>query len=197
MAKYYDRQTRLILNDYKNQLKHFIVTSRFTNTTWLENENYRKKFGEKLGCIYCSPDPVSIQIPIDSILFVLEMNNDLNRIMGIGMIRNHHQINRHHVYDSDNYNRYNYSGKYRIDREDMVSDEEELVMTIFDKLCFTGNKHMKRGQGLKSFPIDILYRCKSKIDLVESVCKMFKRRITERAYNNDNNDRGEKLIKNL
>lgn len=184
----YDRQTRMILNDYKKQLKHFIVTSRFTNTTWEENQKYREKWGEKLGCIYCSPDPISIQIPPDSILFVLEMNNDTNEIMGIGMIRNRSQINRHHVYNHDNYNRYNYTGKFHISRDDINTEEEELVMMIFDKLCFTGNKHMKRGQGLKSFPIDMLYRCKSKIDLVESVCKMFKRRM-------DNST--EKLIKNL
>ena len=66
----------------------------------------------------------------------------------------------------------------RIDRQDM-NEEEVLVMNIFDILCFRGNKHMKRGQGLTSFPTELLYMLSKKIDLLKYIGNMFKRRILQ------------------
>jgi hypothetical protein len=104
------------------------------------------------------------------------MDNDNNKILGIGMIRNKPSTKKHFVYENGNYNRYVYVGNTRIDRKDMT-EEEDTIMRVFDILCFTGNRHMKRGQGLKSFPVDILYKCSRKIDLVAFVTDMFKRRL--------------------
>lgn len=164
------------IKNYAASMKHFIMTSRFNDETILENKTYRNR-NPKIGCIYCTPQTISKKIPIDSILFILEMNNDKNRIEGIGMVRNHPQVNKYNVYDNGNYNRYNYVGKNRIDREDM-NEEENNIMTVFDILCFTGNKHMKRGQGLRSFPIEFLYKCSKTLDLVVFIANMFKSRIT-------------------
>ena len=160
--------------EYKKNLKCFLLTSRFTNTTWDENIKYRKN--KNFGCVYCSPDSITNAIPIDSIVFILEMNNDTNKILGVGMIRNHPYLNKFTVYNEGNYNRYVYIGKNRIDRTEML-EEEERIMKVFDILCFTGNKHMKRGQGLKSFPIEMLYKCSKKLDLVNFIKEMFKKRI--------------------
>ena len=104
------------------------------------------------------------------------MNNDLNKIIGVGMVRNKPVLSKHRVYENGNYNRYVYIGNNRIGRDEM-SEEEELIMQVFDILCFTGNKHMKRGQGLKSFPIEMLYRCKQRLDIVDFIGKMFKKRL--------------------
>jgi len=160
------------VKDYRNQMHHFIMTSRFNTNTWNENENYRT-LHTKIGCIYGSPCPISINIPHEAIMFILEMNNDTNKISGIGMVRNKPQINKNRVYENGNYNRYSFMGKCRIDREQMT-EEEKLILSVFDILCFTGNRHMKRGQGLTSFPIDMLYRCHYKLDLIEFVRNMFK-----------------------
>ena len=162
--------------EFKKEFQHFLLTSRFTNDTWNENEMYRKKHKE-IACVYCSPDPITVTIPKDSIIFILEMNNDENKILGIGMIRNNPFVNRYSVYNEGNYNRYVYVGKNRIDRLEMT-EEEERIMKVFDILCFTGNKHMKRGRGLKSFPVDMLYRCSKTLDLVKFIRDMFKRRIS-------------------
>jgi hypothetical protein len=164
--------------NYKRGLKNYILTSRFNTHTWNENANFRKNNG-KLGCIYCAPIPITTEIPIDSILFILEMNNDTNKIMGVGMIRNHPICNKYFVYENGNYNRYVYVGKHRIDRSEM-SEEEDTIMRVFDILCFTGNKHMKRGHGLKTFPMNMLYRCSKIMDLVDFVNGMFKKRITKK-----------------
>lgn len=167
---------KLKLKDYKKELRLYLLTSRFNNNTWNENIQYREKNKLKGGCVYCSPEPITKTIPIDAIMFILEMNNETNKILGIGMIRNHPFVNKYSVYENNNYNRYIYKGKKRIDRKEMTEKEEE-IMKFFDIICFKGHKHMKRGQGLKSFPIDILYRCNDILDLVKFICEMFKKRI--------------------
>jgi len=166
---------RKYIKEYKKSFRNYLLTSRFNTQTWQENEQYRKT-NPKLGCIYCSPDPVSCQIPNESILFIMEMNNDTNKIMGIGMVRNHSFINKYNVYENGNYNRYVYTGKQRIGRDEMTEKEEE-IMEVFDILCFKGNRHMKRGQGLKAFPTDMLYRCSKILDLIVFISTMFKNRI--------------------
>jgi hypothetical protein len=163
---------------YKQQLRRFLLTSRFNNETMQENINFRNK-NTNIGCIYCAPDPISQKIPIDTVLFILEMNNDTNQITGIGMVRNHPVSNKHRVYNNGNYNRYVYVGKHRIDRSEM-NEQEERIMKVFDILCFTGNRHMKRGQGLKSFPVDMLYRCNKTMDLVNFISEMFKNKIANK-----------------
>jgi hypothetical protein len=120
---------------------------------------------------------ISKNVPADSVMFILEMNNDRNRIEGIGMVRNHPYANKYDVYSNGNYNRYTYVGKYRIDRDSM-NEEENEIMTVFDILCFTGNKHMKRGQGLKAFPVEFLYKCSRTLDLVVFITNMFRSRIS-------------------
>ena len=175
MNNYDQKLHNKLVSEYKKDFRQFLLTSRFNNSTWNENENYRKNH-QNMGCVYCSPEPIAINIPNGSINFILEMNNDTNKIMGIGMIRNAPIINKHYVYQEGNYNRYVYIGKTRISRDSM-SEEEERIMKVFDILCFTGNRHMKRGQGLKSFPIDMLFRCSKRVDLVKFISDMFKKRL--------------------
>ena len=173
------RATNKILKTFKKSLNQFIMTSRFNNSTWSENNQFRQTINDqtnnKIGCIYCAPNKVAQYIQVESHMFVLEMNNDTNKIMGIGLVRNHPICNKYRVYKNGNYNRYVYVSKHRIDRTDMT-ESEETIMKAFDILCFTGNRHMKRGQGLMAFPIDMIYRCRTIIDLVKFIGDMFKER---------------------
>jgi hypothetical protein len=154
----------------------FLMTTRFNENTANENSKYRNNKLPNGGCIYGTPTMVSQRIQLESKLFVLEMNNDDNRIIGVGLVLNKPYFNRHKIYSDTNYNRFSYVGKYRIERENM-SEDEELIMKIFDKLCFEGSNHMKRGHGLSVFSMKVLYRCRNIIDLVKSVEEMFKKRI--------------------
>jgi hypothetical protein len=120
---------------------------------------------------------------METIMFVLEMNNDTNKIMGVGMVRNRPIVSKIMVYSNGNYNRYVFIGKTRINRTEMT-EEEEQIMKVFDILCFSGNKHMKRGQGLKSFPSDMLYKMSKRLDLVSYIGEMFKKRIPRRTIEN-------------
>jgi hypothetical protein len=171
---------------FLNNRRQFLLTSRFGSykkngiimDTWEENQQFRKK-NPNLGCIYGSPDKISQSIPIDSILFILEMNNDINKIMGIGMVKNHPITGKYNTYKDGNFNRYIFPGKYRIDRDEMT-EEEEKIMKAFDILCFTGNQHLKRGKGITSYPPHMLFKCIKIIDLVDFISKMFKTRFFEK-----------------
>jgi len=179
----YERQKAFLkqVAEYRQSLRQYIMTSRFNNQTLQENRDFIRRTAV-LKCVYCCPDPIAKNIPIDAILFVLEMNNDINKIAGIGMVRNHAFMHKYNVYSERNYNRYIYYGKNHIAREYMT-EEEERIMKVFDILCFTGNKHMKRGQGIKAFPIETLYKCKKTLDLVGFIAEMFKTRMSKKDAN--------------
>lgn len=172
----YDRaQERKRIRAFEKQLKdYYLLTTRFNNTTLLEYRNYcnKKNF---TGCFYNTSTLVCTRIPLNMNLYILEMNNDTNRIIAIGLATNDPIYKKYRVYNDKNYNIYSYIGKYRIERESMTEDEE-LIMKIFDNLCFKGQNHLKRGQGITSFPSKILYRCREIIDLVKCVVDMFKKR---------------------
>jgi len=160
-----------IIKAYKSSQKIHIMTSRFNNATMRENAVFREK-NWKTGCMYCTPAKVSQSIPIDSKMFVLEMNNETNQIFGIGLCLNRSFIERYSVYDDNNFNRYNYVGKYRIARSELDA-EEEAVFKALDMLCFKGSDHMKRGHGLRAFPPKLLYKCHDVFNIPEFIENMF------------------------
>lgn len=165
--------------EFKKGMTKFLCTTRFTDSTWQENCEYRDNHfkSNPSKCIYGSPIEIQPRVQPDAIVFVLEMNNDQNKMMGIGLIRNHPICGKHRVYKNGNYNRYSFVGAMRISREDMNPEEEE-IMKALDILCFRGVKHMKRGNGISLFPDEILFRCMSVVNLVEFISGMFKRRMT-------------------
>jgi hypothetical protein len=132
---------------FKENPNIHLLTSRFNNDTWNENVLYRERMN-MTGCIYGAPLQVTPKINMMSSAYVIEMNNETNKIEGIGTIRIYPSFSDPKVvYENKNYNRYVYSGKYRIDRDILVRHNEELVNTI-ETLVFTGKTHMKRGAGL-------------------------------------------------
>lgn len=138
------------------------MTTRFNQQTWQENQSFLQRakadgtLPEHTDCIYPCSQPVSQFIWTERKMIVLEMNNELNQIVGIGLITNRPVYNKYHVYETVKYNTYAYLGKYHILRSDMTEEEEEL-MVLLDRWCFKGKRHQKRLQGIKAFPIDILY----------------------------------------
>ena len=167
---------RKCIAQYRKRIKTFLLTSRFNTKTKQENENYRKKRNLEKGCIYCTPELVCEDIPKTANMMVLEMNNDTNTIMAIGLLKNTPNFDKYRVYQDTNYNRFSYVGKYRIMREEMTQ-EEDTVMKALDQLCFTGNLHMKRGHGLKQFPVKILWRCHRMLDITAFIENMFRHRM--------------------
>lgn len=163
------------IRQYKAQQKVFLMTSRFNTQTKMENQRFREK-NWKQGCLYCAPMEISQAIPFKSKLLVLEMDNDTNQIFAIGMCANRAFTQKYTVYQTYPYNRYNYVGKTRIPRTDF-NPREEAVFKGLDRLCFFGNDHMKRGNGLKAFPTKILVNLQV-LDILNFLEKMFVRRFS-------------------
>jgi hypothetical protein len=171
--------------NYRDTHKHRVVTTRFNTETKMENDAYCRTLSDKsIRCIYSSCTIVDGKLvkPRD-VMFVLEMNNDTNTIMGIGMVRNivPTECNMHPIYKTVKHNVFAYIGKHRIDRREMT-EQEEKIMGALDIMCFTGSRHQKRSQGLTMFPICMMQKCKSKgeyglnIDITNFIGNMFSTR---------------------
>ena len=72
-------------------LSQLYTSAEIINTTGATAQGdflLKRENKPNIGCIYGSPSILSLQCPIDSLLFVVEMNNSSNQIEGIGLIRN-------------------------------------------------------------------------------------------------------------
>ena len=129
--------------------RFYIATTRFTNYTYNENLEWRERFKWK-GCVYGLNKKMPLTIPHLAMVYVIEMNHDQNKIMGIGLVRNY--INPKYkmcIYKSDtNYNRYIYNSAYRKDRGEI----NKKMLEALELILFKGYGHYKRGQGITAIP---------------------------------------------
>ena len=139
-----------------------IVTTRFNKETLLKNYEYRAKHNFK--CIYCCPSELSPKIHYNSPVFVIEMNNSINKIEGIGLIKNKPETKKYYKVHSDgNTNRYTYIGEYYIQR-DIIDDYNSPLLYALEEVLFKGKTHSKRGSGLTTIPEKVL-----KYDVCEGI----------------------------
>lgn len=128
-----------------------IASTRFNDETWNENIDFKRK-NEIEGCIYGTPNPITDSIPLNTNVVICEMNNSCDKIMGFGLIKNYLYVNEYYkIYKKGNYNRYTYKSKYRIDRNDLLQDEEKILIDL-EKIVFKGKGHLKRGFGITKIP---------------------------------------------
>lgn len=156
--------------------ERYLITTRYNNKTVAENKRFRDDHPE-IKCIY-SNDTVISHVSSGSVLFVLEMNNEIDKIVGIGMINTgkfcapKYKDPKYSLYDTQKFNTFVYVGECRIDRADMT-EAEERVVKVLDVLCFTGKRHQKRIRGLSLFPKMMLDKCGKVIDIMEHINDMF------------------------
>ena len=125
----------------------YIATTRFNNDTWKENCNYKNKNGID-GVIYGTNIRIRCSHSLGSLFFVIEMNNETNKIEGIGLIRNQLVLDkRYNIYSIGDYNRYIYKGDYWLSRDKLYYYDKELV-NIFETILFKGKGHFKRQSGI-------------------------------------------------
>lgn len=130
-----------------------IFVTRFNNKTIEENRNWLIKNNTN-GCIYGSPIKISEKILPETYIIVLEMNNSLNKIEGIGIIKNKiilHDKKKYKIYQENNYNRFIYKSNMRIDKTSF-NEYELVVINNLEKLLFKSYNHCKRGQGIQHIP---------------------------------------------
>jgi hypothetical protein len=124
----------------------YIASTRFNNDTYNENISYRKQSG--IPVIYGTSIRIQEKYDAGALMFVVEMNNDENRIEGIGLIRNTLIYDKkHYIYLNSDYNRYLYKGEYWLSRETILAKDTEIV-EICDTVLFKGKSHLKRVSGI-------------------------------------------------
>jgi len=104
------------------------LTTRFTDETWAENQRYRDT--HLVPCVYGLGVPISDKHP-HSPLYILEMNNSTNQLLGIGiMTKKIHP--RVQIYANPYYNRYIYKGNHYIPRDKIPEEirEEHLKIMV-------------------------------------------------------------------
>jgi len=120
-----------------------ILTTRFNDETYAENQRCRERNGIK--CIYSEQKPISNYLP-ECTYFVIEMNNSINKIMGIGVIQNT-LAPKMKVYDNP-YHRY----VYKSDTYIPISSINSQIVEELENILFYGKGHSKRGSGITMFP---------------------------------------------
>lgn len=125
-----------------------VLLSRFTNETYAENKRWKENNNVK--CIYGSTLPISENLPMID-YFVIEMNIDTNKIIGIGLIEKL-LAPKVKIYSNPYFNRYIYKGKHYIPIETIENQE---IITELEKMLFYGKTHLKRG-GTTLFPKKLL-----------------------------------------
>lgn len=145
-----NKQNKQIM--FKTPANHtvYVLTSRFNNATLTENAKWRER-NEHPGCVYCSPTAMPKGVPTEAIILMIEMNNELNKIAGFGMLINKRKTDRDLIYADRNYNRYIFKGDIRANREWLLSQNTDLIEKL-EILIFTGKDHIKRGVGFTSIP---------------------------------------------
>jgi len=152
-----------------------ICTTRFNTETLQENIQWRNSKNKTTHCVYGSPSMLKQSIKENEWIIVLEMHNDINKIIGLGLMRNI-PIKNNNIYSCGNYNRYTYEGRIRIDlsnvdtslssrgddddtKDDVLTTEERIVIRILELSLFYGQKHSKRAKGICELPsrINMLY----------------------------------------
>jgi len=140
-----------------------ICTARFNKNTLIENIEWRKKTNKLTHCVYGAPSELKQTIKKDEWVIVLEMNNDINRIIGLGLVRNS-PLKYNKIYSCGNYNRYTYEGKIRVDLSNINNDnlahveafvlteEERIVIRMLELSLFYGQTHSKRAKGICELP---------------------------------------------
>jgi hypothetical protein len=131
-----------------------VVTGRYNNETWEASLRYREK--KKFSCIYAPPCKLSEDIDANSPVFVIEMNNSTNEIIGIGLIKNKLVTDKvYKVQEDSNCNRYIYIGEHHISRE-LLNKYNPFLVYVLDEILFKGYTHSKRGSGLTKIPEKVL-----------------------------------------
>jgi hypothetical protein len=159
-----------------------ILTTRFSNYGIKENRVWRDEHRLNTSCVYGTPVMITHHVMDDAYAFVIEMNNDKNKVEGIGLIRNKVCEQRYRRIHSDpNLNRYSYEGEYRVDvsqighHEDDEDDEyyKKLIQTL-EVLLFKGKRHSKRSIGISRIPNWIKYN-RFDYDFGKALFEMFEK----------------------
>ena len=140
-----------------------IFTTRFDSYTYQQNQRFKESIiwkGEEHGSLYSTTTKLPVSASKNKYLFILDMNNTTNKIMGIGFIKNLLAKEQElHVYDNPCFNNYIYKSQYYLSLVDnnivpqnSKSSITDFIIDEFELRLFFGKSHLKRGGGYTRFP---------------------------------------------
>jgi hypothetical protein len=123
-----------------------LACTRFTTSTW--TENIRCRMNNKISSLYGTDIRIREKYPSFISIVVMEMNNETNKIMGVGIIRNRLVFDlKYGMYKNQNFNRYIYSGSYWSSHYTLNKLCPDLIDKL-ERMLFKGRGHMKRLTGI-------------------------------------------------
>ena len=139
--------------DKERKQDFWIATTRFNDETLHENRRFvDNTLNNEWKCIYGLIRKINTNvIPVYSLMYILEMNNERNEIAGIGLIRNYVYYDSS-IYNDDNLNQYIYKGKQHVDRAEMSAADSDGLLRSIENKVFKGKMHLKRGSGITCMP---------------------------------------------
>ena len=168
---------RLFDNEILKMPIPLISTTKFNEATFNENMKYKSKHNMNINsCIYGTPIQIRDLYEYDN-MYVVEMDNTTNKILGIGLINvhsNHLSYRKDKIYKNCAYNIYTYVGKHRISRKTLISYDYKLV-AIFDVVLFKGKSNVKRIKGISVVSDKIFIRWGfDKNDIINRINAIFR-----------------------
>ena len=138
------------------EITPILMTTRYNSDTWLQYKKWREKYKLDKSYYYSCPLPISDTIPMGSTLYILEMHNTLNKIMGMGVVILQPQDNKYYkIYDNDTFNRYHYHSNLYINRDTLSKDTILMengiwisILELLELICFKGKRHSKRHMNI-------------------------------------------------
>jgi len=150
-----------------------IATTRFNDDTYQQNKDYKGKMKHN-GSLYGSPVRIKDNIPLDTAIYVIEMNNSTNKIEGIGMIKNENILDKHYrIYN--NIPSLIVTIDYNSDDDDCEEDDEEETnmkrltriesgnCRDYNSYVYKGSKHISRCEIKDEYFIKV-------IEVLENCC---------------------------
>ena len=137
-----------------------IYTTRYNSYTYLQNKRYKENL-DFCGSLYSTTLELPKNTSFYKYLFVLDMNNTTNKIMGIGLIKNKLALDQTmSIYDNPLFNNYIYKSKYYISLESTENTGYEFdtkwssfIEKEFEFNLFYGKDNLKRGGSFTRFPL--------------------------------------------
>jgi len=162
-GRHFERQFMKYVNechlnpDCEIELVYDIYTTRFTSDTYYQNMRHKQNIRWD-GALYSTMLTFPVNTP-DKLLFVLDMNNTTNKIVGIGLVRNvlakDQDVN---IHANPGFNNYVYKSTYYIPLTTTYGDDEhgsewqKFIEDEFETKLFYGKSHSKRGGSFMVFP---------------------------------------------
>jgi hypothetical protein len=142
-------------------LFEIVMATRFNATTFAE---FQTHLARRRPAFYNTPCPITrTRVPSSPnvVLYVLEMHNDANVLMGVGLVRNEPTISPPPVYRDRRYNFYGYPierrlafraaderGRPAADLDPRLDGPQRELIASLEATLFRGKTHAKRGRGI-------------------------------------------------